>query len=237
MKRALFRRHEHSRLEAFSDAVFAFALTLLVVSLEVPQNYADLMKLMGGFLSFACCFTLLVWIWHEHNVFFRRYGLQDGLTIVLNGVLLFVVLFYVYPLKFMFDSMFRQFIPGLRPAGWERMELWQLGNASAVYALGFVILFVVFAALYWHAERQRDALGLTALDIFDARAFAGHHLVSAGVGLIALAWALLAPLYVVFVSPMFFALMGPAHYAYGRYNGKRRRLLEREPGTSVTVDA
>jgi hypothetical protein len=220
------RSNEHSRLEAFSDAVFAFALTLLVVSLEVPQNYADLMRLMGGFLSFACCFALLVWIWYEHYVFFRRYGLQDGLTIVLNAALLFLVLFYVYPLKFMFDSMFMQFIPGIRPGGWTRMELWQLGNASAVYALGFIALFIVFAALYWHAVRRRETLQLTPLDMYDARAFAGHHLVSAGIGAIALAWALLAPLTVVFVSPMWFAMMGPAHYAYGRYTGNRRRRLE-----------
>ena len=36
---------------------------------------------MGGFLSFACCFALLLWLWHEHNMFFRRYGLQDGVTV------------------------------------------------------------------------------------------------------------------------------------------------------------
>src|SRR5262245_60868230 len=101
--------HEISRLEAFSDAVFAFALTLLVVALDVPRSYAELMALMNGFPAFACCFALLVWIWHEHNLFFRRYGLQDGYTLVVNSLLLFVVLFYVYPLKFMFDSFMDMF--------------------------------------------------------------------------------------------------------------------------------
>ena len=71
------RRHEISRLEAFSDAVFAFALTLLVVSLDVPTSYAELMKLMAGFVPFSASFALLTWIWYEHNVFFRKYGLQD----------------------------------------------------------------------------------------------------------------------------------------------------------------
>jgi uncharacterized membrane protein len=63
------RRHEITRLEGFSDAVFGFALTLLVVSLEVPRSYDELMGIMSGFMSFACCFALLLWIWHEHNVF------------------------------------------------------------------------------------------------------------------------------------------------------------------------
>lgn len=141
------RTHEISRLEAFSDAVFAFALTLLVVALEVPKSYAELMQLMSGFLSFACCFALLVWIWYEHNLFFRRYGLQDPYTVVLNAGLLFVVLFYVYPLKFMFDAWFARFMPG-SGRGIVPMTFSELAGASAIYGLGFVALSVMFALLY-----------------------------------------------------------------------------------------
>lgn len=220
------RKHDITRLEAFSDAVFAFALTLLVVSLEVPRDYAQLMVLMNGFLPFACCFAMLVWIWHEHNMYFRRYGLHDGYTVFLNAVLLFVVLFYVYPLKFMFDSMFAQFLPSLRTTV-VRMTFPQLATASAIYGLGFIVLFLLFALLYLHAYRRRDALGLSTLEIFDVKSFAGHHLVSAAIGAVALVLALVLPADRSFLSPTSFGLMGPAHWAYGTMRQRRRVVFER----------
>jgi uncharacterized membrane protein len=214
------RRHEISRLEAFSDAAFAFALTLLVVSLDVPRSYADLIRTMRGLPSFACCFALLVWIWHEHNLFFRRYGLQDGTTVFLNGILMFVVLFYVYPLKFMFDSMFAQVSadPTLT-----QMTLGQLSRASAIYGLGFFVLFLIFALLYRHAYRRRDELGLTSAEVFDVQSFAVHHLLSAGVGLSSMMFALLAPSRLAFIAPTLFGLMGPVHWGYGVYTERKRR--------------
>ena len=218
-------RHEVSRLEAFSDAAFAFALTLLVVSLDVPQSYDQLMQIMRGFPSFACCFALLVWIWYEHNLFFRRYGLHDPWTVFVNGMLLFVTLFYVYPLKFMFDSMFAQFMPAAYPH-LQRMSLLELSRASAIYGLGFLVLFSLFALLYRHAYKRRVELGLTPLEVFDAKMFAGHHLVSATVGLVALLVAVAGPLTLAFISPMCFALMGPGHWWFGARADKRRRALQ-----------
>lgn len=61
--RVVAARREITRLEGFSDAVFGFALTLLVVSLEVPGTYAELVSAMRGFGSFAVCFAIVAWIW------------------------------------------------------------------------------------------------------------------------------------------------------------------------------
>ena len=96
---------EVSRIEGFSDAVFGFALTLLVVSLEVPDNFDGLKEIMRGFVPFAATFALVCWIWFEHYAFFRKFDAEDALTIFLNCVLLFLVLFFVYPLKFVFSRV------------------------------------------------------------------------------------------------------------------------------------
>jgi uncharacterized membrane protein len=220
------RKHEITRVEAFSDAVFAFALTLLVVSLDVPQSYDELVKLMAGFVPFACSFALLTWIWYEHNVFFRRYGLQDPYTVTLNAVLLFVVLFYVYPLKFLFTAFFAFFIPALDIT--LKITPPQLGTIFAIYGAGFILIFLMFGLLYLHAYRKRDALGLSPMEVFDVRAAGGEHLVSVGVGTIATTVALVAPPPFPVFSGFTYFLMGPAHYFYGVRVGRRRKALERQ---------
>src|SRR5438132_13791251 len=59
-KKFRWRSHEVSRTEGLSDAVFGFAITLLVVSLEVPRTFGELMYAMRGFGAFAISFTLLL---------------------------------------------------------------------------------------------------------------------------------------------------------------------------------
>jgi uncharacterized membrane protein len=219
------RKHRISRLEEFSDAVFGFALTLLVITSSVPRSYAELNMLLQGIPAFACCFALLVWIWHEHDAFFERYPLQDGTTLVLNSALLFVVLLYIYPLKFMFDSFMFEVFTLQGSADLVRMSLDELARASILYGLGFFILMSLFSLLYLHAHRRRSELGLTAVDAYDARTFAGHHAVSAGVGLFAMLFALLAPKELAFLSPSSFALMGPGHAWYGAWSNRRRKAF------------
>lgn len=49
----MLRGKDVSRSENFSDAAFGFALALLVVSLEAPEYYADLQRILIGFPAFA----------------------------------------------------------------------------------------------------------------------------------------------------------------------------------------
>src|SRR5436190_22391699 len=162
------RGREVTRLESFSDAVFGFALTLLVVSLDVPKSFTDLLATMRGFPAFAICFLLLAVIWNSHYKFCRRYGLHDGTARFLTCVMLFLVLFYVYPLKFLFNIS----VTGLLFGGSDRPESMtqtQFGELLIVYGLGFAAVYLALALLYLHAYRLRDELELSELERFDTR--------------------------------------------------------------------
>ena len=161
------RRREVSRVEGFSDAVFAFAITLLVVSLEVPRTFHDLMSTIRGFPAFAVCFALLFQVWWRHYGFFRSYDLEDGYVIAWTGALLFVVLFYVYPLKFVWSLT----LAGLqgRNVTDEVITRDQVATLFAVYGAAVISVFSILALLYRHAYQLRATLGLTADEVLATR--------------------------------------------------------------------
>ena len=224
----LLPRREVSRIEGFSDAVFGFALTLLVVSLEVPADYRALTATMGAFLPFAVTFTIIVWIWFEHYLFFRKFGPEDGFTIFLNSVLLFVVLFFVYPLKFVFSSI----IPmatgiGLSTArvGFQGMSPDDARVLMMIYGGGFGTVFAVFALLHWNAYRQRAALGLDRLSTYNALAGMRTHSITVIVASASIALAATLPSQLVFVSGVMYFILGPIHAVNGYLIGRAREKL------------
>jgi uncharacterized membrane protein len=223
--------HQVTRLEGFSDAVFGFALALLVVSLEVPSDFDSLVNQMEGFFGFALTFAMVCWIWYEHNWFFRRTGLQDPWTVFLNCVLLFVVLFYVYPLKFLTAALMYAFF-GLGDPNGPRFTTASSGSAIMVmYSAAVVLIFGVFALLYRHAAHRQAQLHLSVDDALALEYGKRGHLISMSLGVVSIGLALaadgLAP-----AAGFLYVLMGPFHAWNGYRAGKARAALvtRAEPG-------
>jgi len=216
-----WRGGETTRLEGFSDAVFAFAVTLLVVSLEVPKSFHDLMVVMRGFPAFGICFALLALTWHNHCRFFRRYGLQDSWATFLNCVLLFFVLLYVYPLKFLFFTMF---------GSGEKFEAWDARTLFVIYGSGYAAVFLTFALLYWHAWRKRDALDLDEIERLRTRHSLFDHLGMVVVGLASALLAVTLPQHLVGLAGWFYFVIGIYFTVAGTVYGKRERALVRRMG-------
>ena len=224
-----WRGEDVSRLEGFSDAVFAFAVTLLVVSLEVPQTFEELLAAMRGFFAFAVCFALLFSVWYDHYKFFRRYGLQDAFTVFLNAALLFLVLFYVYPLKFLFTMLVDQLLgfgDKVRlPSGFvtEAIEPAQWPLLMVIYGAGFVAVQLVFILLYLRAYSLRGALELNAHELSITREEIQSFLLNAGVGLASIAIAVLGGQEATSWAGFAYLLLFPLQIMNGRLMDSRRR--------------
>ncbi|HEX8502582.1 MAG TPA: TMEM175 family protein [Pyrinomonadaceae bacterium] len=236
---------ETSRVEALSDGVIAFAITLLVVSLEVPRTFDDLLVTMRGFVAFAITFAMLFHVWHTQYRFFRRYGLNDNFTIWMTALLLFVVLFYVYPLKFVWTLFVNNFtgVPTgfLAPDGTTvpavRRE--QVPLMMSIFGLGFAAVFAVFTLLYHHAYRRRGELELSELETFDTRTFAQENALNVGVGLLSVAIAACGGARFSLLSGLAYWLIGPAQFIHGYARGRRRKRLEQDlpPEAGSPLDA
>jgi uncharacterized membrane protein len=216
-----WRSGEITRLEAFCDVVFGFALTLLVVSLEVPRNYAELMAAMRGFVPFAACFAQLIMIWRAHYRFSRRYGLEDSYTVFLNIVLLFLVLFYVYPLKFVFTMLF----DGL--TGHDvQISFHETSVLMRTYAAGFAAVFLLFALMYAHAYKLRRELELDPLEELQTRAAVEEYFLTAAIGAVSFGLAFKYPGW----AGWWFFVLAPSLTIHGTLHGKRLQELAKKLG-------
>jgi len=218
--------NEISRIEGFSDAVFAFAVTLLVVSLEVPKTFDELMAGMHGFLPFAAAFAILFVIWTIQYRWFRQYGLQDGPTLWLNAALLFVVLFFTYPLKFLFTWLMNAWTGGagtVRLPNGETVPMVPPGQQATlmeVYGLGYLAVFGMLLLLHVHAWRRREDLELTPLERFITKATMREQAIQIGIAATSVTLAVAGqPGW----AGLVYVTVGPVMALNGTMVGKRRR--------------
>lgn len=199
-----WRSGDVTRLEQFSDAVFGFALALLVVSGDVPRTGDQLFATLRDFPAFGATFATLVWIWFYHYQYFRRFGFVDAASVALNSVLLFLILFFVYPLKFLFSSLFAGMFTGV----------WSFGPSQSriimtLYALGFVAVFGMFVLLYRHALRYATQLELNDVELMVTKASLRSNQLLVGVGVFSALLTWLGPSWIAPFAGMAFGFIGP----------------------------
>jgi len=224
------RGTEITRTETFTDAAFAFSLTLLVISIDsIPSSYAELLTAVQGVPAFGLACAILFVFWHGHWNWSRRYGLEDFPSMALSFLLVFVMLCYVYPMKYM-TSVFVAWVSDERLSTDASIRsLDELFGMFTIYSIGFVALCLNILLLYWHAWRRRDALALNDIERHTTRSEMTSWTLMASVGGIAILMGLFAPRNAITVPGWAYSLLAVLMPLHGMMSErKRRRLLAQE---------
>ena len=149
---------ETGRLVAFSDAVFAITVTLLVLDIRPPSNDQNLLHglvaLWPSYLAYALTFLFIGQVWANHHVMFDQIRAADRVILLLNTVLLMVVAFLPFATSVLAGA--------LRSGQGQR-------TAVVFYGIAFVATALMFNAVWHYARRRRlvsetlDPIGATAI--------------------------------------------------------------------------
>lgn len=231
-----YRGKEQTRVETFSDAVFALAITLLVLSSTIPETFDQLWISMGDVVPFAICVTLITVIWYQHYIFFLKYGLQDRKTILLNTILLFLLLVYVYPLKFLARLLTEIYggIFGFTEADFSKFGEYSHQNLKWLminYSLGAFAIFLVLAFMYLRAYKMSSALKLNKYENYITRTNVIAKLLLCIIPLISTIIAWVDPwgnYFTTMLSGFIYILYIPVMIIFGRFVSKRAKEIVKD---------
>src|SRR5438552_2717426 len=156
------RGMEMTRLETFIDAAFAFAISMLVIAAQqIPDNIQALLAAFRNVPTFVCSIAVLGIFWRGHWLWSRRYGLEDGASILISWAMIVTILILIYPLKAIFGAM------------WNLLSDGQVGQPFSVhttasearalftiYALGTIAMSAEVLLLNLRAWQLREPLRL-----------------------------------------------------------------------------
>jgi uncharacterized membrane protein len=155
---------ETGRLEAFSDGVFAIAITLLVLDISVPPDEFDdlldgILDQWPSYLAYVTSFLTIGGVWLTHHAIVRRMRYADSWIVRMNLVLLLLVSFLPFPTRLVADA--------ISSASAERV-------AVLFYGVTLLAISAVVAAIGRYVA-GRDALrreGVTSSDLLTVVALA-----------------------------------------------------------------
>jgi uncharacterized membrane protein len=231
-----YRGEEPGRLENFSDAVFALAITLLLISTSPPASFDQIKRFVWDLIPFCLCITFIILIWHEHFKFYFRYGLRNGRVLFLNTLFLIIVLFYVYPLKFLMKMVLFP-IAYIFNQNWILQEMGELYKGTdmaylmIIYGTGATGVFLVLMFMYLYALKNAVLLELNEIEKFDTRASMQINFLMALIPFISviIAFAFNKSVLGGMYAGLFYFLYPPAIFAFTKYvQRKRKKLLQGE---------
>jgi uncharacterized membrane protein len=189
------RGMEMTRLETFIDAAFAFAISMLVIAAQqIPDDIEKLLAAFKNVPTFICSIAVLGIYWRGHWLWSRRFGLEDGASILISWGMIVTILIFIYPLKAIFGAMWFLLSNGAvgQPFSTHTTEE-QVRTIFAIYALGLIVISGGILLLYFRAWQLREPLRLNARERLMTRGELSGWSIPIGVGLVSLVFSFILP--------------------------------------------
>lgn len=216
------RGGETTRLEAFVDAAFAFALTLLVISFDaVPASYVELIDALKAVPAFLFGFLILAMFWVAHRNWSMRYGLDTTFASLVSLALIFILLVYVYPLRAMATAAVSIVTDGWLPSEFRIDDEAQVRGLFVIYGTGFFAANLCLVVLNWHALRQADRIRLTAEERFLTCGEIAAWSIVGAMGVVSIVLALALPIPLVGLAGWSYALLAVVMPIFGLVMSRR----------------
>jgi uncharacterized membrane protein len=181
-----WRGGEISRIEGISDGVFAITITLLIVTASSSESFYNIWLMVRDLPAFFISFIIIIYAWFEHYRFFRRYGLEDGKTVILNSLFLFIIMILAYPLKFLTTFLWHVII------GVDTSSLFSIPDISSTtlteksqriymmyfYSISVFGVFSVIFLMHLNAYRLRNKLELDVFETMITKFTINHHIIT-----------------------------------------------------------
>lgn len=178
-----FRSPESQRLDAFVDAAFAFAVSLLIIGGTEPlQSFDDLATALARIPAFVFGFALIALFWLAHRTWSNLTPVRTGWTTFLSLAVVFAVLVFVFPLRLLTETATHYVSGGVLPGGRLMSSLADLRWTYVIYGVAFAVLSGLNAALFAHAARALR--GGDAVAYRNARQWTGTWGVATATGLL-----------------------------------------------------
>lgn len=172
-----------TRLETFTDAAFAFAVTMLVVGGgdSIPNTFDEMTAAMKQVPAFAASFANILLFWYAHHVWSRRFGLDDLGAAMWSFALVFVVLVYIYPLKALYSGAFHSFSGGYLESYFAFSSIEDVRTMFVIFGSAYIAMSAVIVMLNRHALAQREELDLSELEVYETKSALQHWLINMAV--------------------------------------------------------
>ena len=226
------RGMEMTRLETFIDAAFAFAISMLVIAAQqIPDDIEKMLAAFRNVPTFICSIAVLGIYWRGHWLWSRRYGLEDGVSILISWAMIVTILIFVYPLKAIFGAMWFMLSNG---AVGQRFSMHtteaQVRTIFAIYALGLIVISAEILLLNLRAWRLRGPLRLNAREQLMTRGELTGWSIPIAVGIVSLVFSFVLPIDQIAWCGWIYFLMAILLRAHGFWRRAQLRGVERVIG-------